>query len=172
VRSQSTQTATVVVALALVAFLSLFAQSHAGQRALTRLGIVGHSARYTALAFAQPLQLPAHLPRTPTPVDASFTITNRQGRAETYRWKVSANGAADQVLASGEVSLGAGQRAYVDPPLILTCSSAHMSVDVRLASGEYIDFLAQCAAGPRAASPARDVMPLLTPSRLTLGSRR
>jgi hypothetical protein len=171
VRSLPTQGTTAVAALAVIVALTFFAQSHAGQAALTRLGVAGHPARYTELAFAQPLRLPAHLPRKPTAVDGAFTITNRQGRAESYSWRIVANGAVEHVLASGELSLAAGQRAYVDPLLTVTCSSKRLSVDVRLASGEHIDFLAQCAASTRARSHRHDALPTLRPLLFGIRSR-
>jgi hypothetical protein len=171
VRSLPSQGTTAVAALVIFAALTLVAQSHAGQHALARLGVVGHQEHFTELAFAQPLRLPAHLPRTPTAVDGAFTITNRQARAENYRWEIVASGGAEHALASGEVSLAAGQQAYLDPPLTVTCSSKRISVDVRLASGEYIDFLSQCTASQHDHTHEDDALRTLTPLPLRARSR-
>jgi hypothetical protein len=150
VRRQSSQAVSLALAIAVVVALAIFAQTGAGQDTLTRLGVVGPSEHYTALALVQPLRLPGHLPRTPTAVKVPFTITNRQGRPESYRWQIVVKGATTQTLQGGDVRLRVAQQAYIDPRLILTCSSKRLSVDIRLASGEYVDFLAQCVGGSRA----------------------
>jgi hypothetical protein len=169
VRSLPTQGTTAAAALAIIVAMTLFAQSRAGQSALARVGIVGHPARYTELAFAQPLHLPTRLPRIATTVSGAFTITNHQGQAERYRWAVVSNGAVEYVLASGEVSLATGQRAYLDPPLTVICSSERISIEVRLTSGEQIDFLSRCTASTRPGSRPHDALQRLTP--LSLGTK-
>jgi hypothetical protein len=170
VRLPSIQLSSALVVLAVVVALTTFAESHAGQVALTRLGVVGPSDRYTELAFVAAQHLPPHLPRTPTAIHLPFTITNHEHQSESYSWKIVATGTATQQLASGEVLVREGQQAYLDPRITLTCSSSRTRVNIRLSSGEYIDFLAQCAGGSQSAHAKRSARAVSARSRPKTGS--
>jgi hypothetical protein len=132
-----------------VAGLTIFAQSGAGQTTLRRLGVVGPAQRYTELAFVGAQHLPAELPRAPTMVHLAFTITNREGRARSYHWTIFEHASATETrqLMTGQTSVREGQEAYLDPAVTFACTSDQADIDVRLSSGEVIDFIVQCS-GP------------------------
>jgi hypothetical protein len=129
--------------------LTSFAQTQAGQTALHQLGVVGPSERYTELAFVGAQHLPAQVPRAGVAAHLAFTIVNRAGRARSYAWTVLERMSATETrqLMAGETSLRDGQRAYLDPKVTLSCISGEARVDVRLTSGELIDFIVKCS-GP------------------------
>jgi hypothetical protein len=135
-----------LLCLGAVVALTIFAQTQPGQSALTRLGVIGPSQRYTELAFVGAQHLPTTLLRTSTRLHLPFIITDREGRAERYGWAVlnGISATATRKLATGETSLRPDQKAYVDPALTIGCTGSQTRVAIRLTSGQVIDFIAQC----------------------------
>lgn len=149
-RLRSTRPNSALIFLAVVVVgLTILAQSGAGQSSLSRLGVVSPSQRYTELAFVGAQHLPTRLPRAPTRLRLAFTITNREGRAKRYGWTIFERMGATEThqLMTGETSLGESRQAYLDPAVTFHCTSDQANVDVRLSSGEVIDFIVQCS-GP------------------------
>lgn len=145
-RFTAKQLVAATLALIVIATLTTYAQSRAGQRELKRLGIVHPSPAFTELAFDDPLGLPKTVDRTPQGVVIRFTIANRGNRAATYGWKIAVAeaGAAPRVLRSGAVFLAAGRAVTLSPRVELACTT-RIRVNVLLSSGDSIGFWAACA---------------------------
>lgn len=162
-RLWSIRLSSALVLLVAIVAVTTFAQSHAGQRTLTRLGLVGPAQRYTELAFVGAQHLPTQLQRSLTEVHLPFTITNREGRAQRYGWTIvkRTGTTTTRQLAIGAMSLRDGQQAYLDPEVAVSCTASETRIDIRLTSGEVIDFVVQCTgrASPAAVKTVARVTP-------------
>ncbi len=139
----------VAIALVVIATLTTFAQSRAGQSELKRLGIVGPRAAFTELAFVDPLKLPSTLHPAPHLVLIPFTITNHATRPASYSWQIAIAGTRQRVLRSGSAFLEGGEAVTIATRVELGCTT-RTRVNVRLSSGESIGFWATCVGRPPA----------------------
>lgn len=136
--------------LAVVVAVTVVAQSGAGQRALRSIGIVAARDGYSEVAFATPSKLPPKV-RSSRPLHVAFTVTNHEREALSYGWHIlQSNG--QQALASGQLELSQGQRAYLNPVISPTCSG-RIRISVVLGSRQQIGFWTDCGAARRHNAP-------------------
>lgn len=133
----------VAITLIVIASLTTFAQSRAGQSELKRLGIVGPRSAFTELAFLDPLKLPSTLSPARHPVLIPFTITNHATRPASYRWQIALAGTRQRVLRSGSAFLKGEETVTIVTRVELGCAT-RTRVNVLLSSGESIGFWATC----------------------------
>jgi hypothetical protein len=138
----------VAITLVVIASLTTFAQSRAGQSELKRLGIVGPRTAFTELAFVDPLKLPSTLHRAPQLVPIPFTITNHATRPASYRWQIAIAGTRQRILGSGSAFVE-GERAVTIVTRVELGCSTRTRVNVVLSSGESIGFWATCVGRSR-----------------------
>lgn len=142
------------IALALVAALTIFAQSSHGQRVLRELGIVARSHGIAELSFIDPASLPDRLSESPQEISLPFMIGNHGSGAQSYRWEIASG---HLILRAGEIEVPANQAVTLQPRFKLGCS-ARTRIDVSLSTGQRIGLWLDCsrpAAAPRATLPAR-----------------
>lgn len=141
----------VAITLIVIASLTTFAQSRAGQSELKRLGVVGARSAFTELAFVDPLKLPSTLPPARHLVLIPFTITNDGTRPASYRWEIAVAGTRPRVLRSGTAFLQGQETVTIRTQVELGCVT-RTRVNVLLSSGESIGFWATCMGRARAAT--------------------
>lgn len=133
--------------VAVIAAATALAQSSVGQSALRNVGVVARAARYSELAFVDPLDLPTAVYRTPSQLTLPFTITNREGARHTYIWQLLVSDGASRVSRTGSVQLAPGQQAELDPSLTFRCVSRTRLV-VGISTGQEIGSWTTCLQGP------------------------
>jgi len=121
------------------------AQIGPGQAALRELGLL-KSSSYTALAFSDPLSLPAHLPRGLSDVPVRFSIRNVSGATRVYRWSIAfSNDLPRAQVAAGIVRVAGGSAVVVSRTVMPKCAGKRLHLVVRLAlPAESIGFWATC----------------------------
>ncbi len=149
--SRAQQLVGVAIALVLIATLTTFAQSQAGQRELRRLGIVSPPPALTELAFVNPARLPTTLHRVPRALAIRFTLTNLDTRVASYRWEIVVRGTRQRIVRSGAAAVAPGRTTTIVSKLKLGCAE-RTRVNVVLSTGESIGFWAGCVG--RSAVPA------------------
>jgi hypothetical protein len=115
------------------------------------LSLIRQPARYTALSFTRPADLPrvvGHFQR----VAISFAVANHEGRAMTYRYVVSsASGRRTRDLAQAEAVVASGATWSVAIKVRPHCAASPCRVTVSLpGQPEVIDFLAAVRPRPHA----------------------
>ena|SRR5436305_1002188 len=129
--------------LALVVGVTTFAQTGSGQSVLKHIGVGSEPSRYTELAFVDPAKVPNKLYRSRGQLLVQFTIANHEGRVTTYHWQVVVSQPRPRVATAGQVSLASGAHTYLDPVITVSCSR-RTQVTVRLSTGDYIQYWADC----------------------------
>jgi hypothetical protein len=127
------------------------AQTGFGQRSMRSAGLTAATPGFTALAFAQPSQLPKALRRPAAAVPVTFTVANHEGRARTYEWSVLVGVASSSSVArSGRIAVPAGAVRTVQAQLRVACHGSRQRVQVTLAgTNDVITDWLTCAAGAR-----------------------
>jgi len=120
---------------------------------------------YTVLSFTKPTALPATAVRN-RPLRFSFTVGNHEGRAEDYRYVLSASsGRGSRVLGISARTVTAGAAWTVSAAVRPACRASPCRIQVSLPGHrETIDFLVSLA-GPERGGPEHGHRPRLAPPR-------
>ncbi len=130
---------TIAVALGVAAIgMSLLVPSARHQWALS---VFRQPARYTAISFDAPAKLPAAAFWNQA-IPISFTVTNQQGRATTYRYVLSENGDGhSRVIGGASRMVAPGASWDVSTTVRPTCSTSPCQVKISLPGHpETLDF--------------------------------
>jgi hypothetical protein len=136
--------ASIVVVVALATGL---AQTETGHSILQKIGVYGPTANYTSLAFANPQSLPTHVSSASTRMRMSFDLANSSADPRSYSWSIIFEQAErDSRLATGEISVSAGNRVMVARTVKVSCVKGRVRMVVKIASpAESIDFWMTCS---------------------------
>ncbi len=116
-----------VVIIALVLAAVGFAQTHAGRRVTSSLGLGAHRQPYTALYFTAPGTVgsePVQSRHGIAYVTVSFWIANHTHGSMSYRWSIFATPRTP--VATGINGARAGHAALVNDVIAVRCSSRHV----------------------------------------------
>jgi hypothetical protein len=105
--------------------------------------------------------LPKYVYSPHAPLLVDFTLTNHEGAAVAYHWRIAVSQPHPHVAKAGDVVVAPGSQASLAPVVNVTCSRRTL-VTVSLSSGEHVDYWADCLAAqtphqgrasPRSATP-------------------
>jgi hypothetical protein len=135
---------TVVIAVLLL-FVGVF-QSPPGRSILKKIGLVGDPSSFTAIAFANPKDLPLQLASARTKLNLAFTISNDTSAVADYQWTVTVTTNKKAGTAnSGYAQLAPNVTTTIARQIVITCKKGQAEVTVSLKSpDEHIDAIMAC----------------------------
>jgi hypothetical protein len=135
---------TVVIAVPLL-FIGVF-QSPPGRSILKKIGLVGDPSSFTAIAFANPQDLPLQLASARAKLNLAFTISNDTSTVKDYQWTVTVTAnKKSATTSSGHTQLASNVTTTIARQIVITCNAGQAEVAVSLKSpDEHIDAIMTC----------------------------
>ena len=135
---------TVVIAVLLL-LVGIF-QSSPGRFILKKIGLVGNPSSFTAIAFANPRDLPLRLASARTKLNLAFTISNDTSTVKDYQWTVTVTANKQSATASsGHTQLASNVTTTIARQIVISCKAGQAEVAVSLKNpDEHIDALMTC----------------------------